>query len=36
MPAQKISDLLAGRLEHLSLDELRLLYRTINPEGVPH
>ena len=36
LPAQKISDLLAGRLEHLSLDELRLLYRTINPEGAPH
>ncbi len=36
LPTQKISDLLAGRLEHLSLDELRLLYRTINPEGAPH
>ncbi|HIX62616.1 MAG: XRE family transcriptional regulator [Halomonadaceae bacterium] len=33
LPAQKISDLLAGRLEHLSLDELRLVYHTIDPEG---
>lgn len=36
LPTQKISDLLAGRLEHLSLDELRLLYRTIDPEGASH
>ncbi|PMR72882.1 XRE family transcriptional regulator [Billgrantia endophytica] len=36
LPTQKISDLLAGRLEHLSLDELQLLYRTIDPEGAPH
>ncbi|MCG6659103.1 XRE family transcriptional regulator [Halomonas campisalis] len=36
LPAQKISDLLSGRLEHLSVDELRLVYRTIDPEGAPH
>ncbi|WP_340147967.1 XRE family transcriptional regulator [Billgrantia gudaonensis] len=36
LPVQKISDLLAGRLEHLSLDELRLVYRTIDPDGAPH
>ncbi|MGQ4879376.1 XRE family transcriptional regulator [Billgrantia sp. LNSP4103-1] len=33
LPAQKISDLLAGRLEHLSLDELRLVYHTVDPDG---
>lgn len=32
LPMQKISDLLAGRLEQLTLDELRTLRRTIDPE----
>ncbi|SEN38268.1 XRE family transcriptional regulator [Halomonas caseinilytica] len=32
LPMQKISDLLAGRLEQLTLDELRSLRRTIDPE----
>ena len=36
LPLQKVSDLLAGRLEHLSLDELQLLYRTIDPQSAPH
>lgn len=36
LPMQKISDLLAGRLEHLSVDELRLLYHSIDPQGTPH
>jgi predicted XRE-type DNA-binding protein len=35
LPMQKISDLLSGRLEHLSVDELRLVYRTIDPSGTP-
>ncbi|MCC5881746.1 MAG: XRE family transcriptional regulator [Halomonas sp.] len=34
LPAQKISDLLSGRLEHLTLDELRLVYHSIDPDGV--
>ncbi|MFY0989840.1 XRE family transcriptional regulator [Halomonas sp. C05BenzN] len=36
LPMQKISDLLAGRLEHLSLDELQLLYRSIDPQATTH
>ncbi|MDI5983283.1 XRE family transcriptional regulator [Halomonas sp. M4R5S39] len=36
LPMQKISDLLAGRLEHLSIDELRQLYRTIDTQASPH
>ncbi|MCH4562173.1 helix-turn-helix domain-containing protein [Halomonas sp. EGI 63088] len=36
LPMQKISDLLAGRLEHLSIDELRQLYRTIDSQASPH
>jgi len=36
MPAQKVSDLLSGRLEHLSVDELQLLYRTIDPQPTAH
>jgi predicted XRE-type DNA-binding protein len=36
LPMQKISDLLSGRLEHLSVDELRLLYHSIDPQGTPH
>ncbi|PXY00180.1 XRE family transcriptional regulator [Halomonas sp. LBP4] len=36
LPMQKISDLLAGRLEHLSIDELRQLYRTIDSQTSPH
>lgn len=36
LPAQKVSDLLAGRLEHLSLDELQLLHRTIDPQPTSH
>ncbi|SEL69933.1 XRE family transcriptional regulator [Halomonas daqiaonensis] len=35
LPMQKISDLLSGKLEHLSVDELRLVYRTIDPSGPP-
>ncbi|XKH59492.1 helix-turn-helix domain-containing protein [Halomonas sediminis] len=35
LPVQKISDLLSGRLEHLSLDELLILRRTIEPELTP-
>ncbi|MDW7748318.1 MULTISPECIES: XRE family transcriptional regulator [Halomonas] len=35
LPMQKISDLLSGKLEHLSVDELRLVYRTIDPSGSP-
>jgi predicted XRE-type DNA-binding protein len=36
VPAQKVSDLLAGRLEHLSQDELQHLYRTLDPQSTPH
>ncbi|MDI5932736.1 XRE family transcriptional regulator [Halomonas kalidii] len=36
LPMQKISDLLAGRLEHLSIDELRQLYRTIDTQASSH
>jgi predicted XRE-type DNA-binding protein len=36
LPAQKVSDLLAGRLEHLSVEELQTLYRTIDPEPTAH
>ncbi|PMR70301.1 XRE family transcriptional regulator [Halomonas heilongjiangensis] len=36
LPMQKISDLLAGRLEHLSIDELRQLHRTIDSQASPH
>lgn len=32
LPMQKVSDLLAGRLEQLTIDELRTLRRTIDPE----
>lgn len=35
VPMQKISDLLSGKLEHLSIDELHLVYRTIDPSGTP-
>ncbi|WP_346795427.1 XRE family transcriptional regulator [Halomonas sp. Bachu 37] len=35
LPVQKISDLLSGRLEHLSVDELLLLHRAIDPELTP-
>ncbi|MFC4973123.1 XRE family transcriptional regulator [Halomonas beimenensis] len=35
LPMQKISDLLAGRLEQLSLDELQSLRRTIDHELTP-
>jgi len=33
---QKISDLLSGRLEHLSVEELQLMYRTIDPQPTSH
>ncbi len=36
LPAQKVSDLLSGRLEQLSLEELQLLYRTIDPGPTAH
>lgn len=36
LPAQKVSDLLAGRLEQLSLDDLLLLRRTIDPQVNAH
>lgn len=36
LPMQKISDLLAGKLEHLSIDELRLVYRTIDQQESTH
>lgn len=36
LPSQKVSDLLAGRLEHLTLDELQLLHRTIAPPMASH
>lgn len=36
LPSQKVSDLLAGRLEHLSLDELQVLHRTIDPPMASH
>jgi predicted XRE-type DNA-binding protein len=36
VPMQKISDLLTGRLEHLSVAELRLLYHSLDPEGTPN
>ncbi|MGP5017805.1 XRE family transcriptional regulator [Vreelandella alkaliphila] len=32
LPVQKISDLLAGRLEHLDIDELNVLRRTLELE----
>ncbi|MFB9869138.1 XRE family transcriptional regulator [Vreelandella sulfidaeris] len=32
LPVQKISDLLAGRLEHLNIDELNVLRRTLELE----
>lgn len=35
LPMQKISDLLSGKLEHLSLDELRLVYHSIDTGGAP-
>lgn len=35
LPMQKISDLLAGRLEQLSLDELQMLHKTIDHELTP-
>ncbi|GHE21723.1 XRE family transcriptional regulator [Halomonas urumqiensis] len=36
LPAQKVSDLLCGKLEHLSLDELKQLYHTIDPPMTSH
>ncbi|MBF7055020.1 XRE family transcriptional regulator [Halomonas sp. KAO] len=36
LPMQKISDLLAGKLEHLSIDELRLVHRTVTEQGATH
>ncbi|ATH76158.1 MULTISPECIES: XRE family transcriptional regulator [unclassified Halomonas] len=33
LPVQKISDLLAGRLEHLNIDELNVLRRTLELEA---
>ncbi|MBZ5488061.1 hypothetical protein B0H98_108123 [Vreelandella songnenensis] len=33
LPVQKISDLLAGRLEHLDIDELNVLRRTLELEA---
>ncbi|MBB3190537.1 putative XRE-type DNA-binding protein [Halomonas cerina] len=35
LPMQKISDLLSGRLEQLSIDELQRLRRTIDPQLTP-
>ncbi|MDX1465634.1 MAG: XRE family transcriptional regulator [Halomonas sp.] len=35
LPMQKISDLLSGKLEHLSIDELRLVYHSIDTSGTP-
>ncbi|UYG07092.1 helix-turn-helix domain-containing protein [Halomonas sp. M4R1S46] len=35
IPMQKISDLLSGRLEQLTLDELQTLRRTIDPQLTP-
>ncbi|GAA3894908.1 hypothetical protein GCM10022228_02520 [Halomonas cibimaris] len=32
LPVQKVSDLLAGKLEHLNADELNVLHRTLEPE----
>ncbi|MDN6180402.1 MAG: hypothetical protein L0I84_05280 [Halomonas subglaciescola] len=36
LPVQKVSDLLAGRLEHLHADELNVLRRTLEPEAPLH
>ncbi|XKF07153.1 helix-turn-helix domain-containing protein [Vreelandella aquamarina] len=33
LPVQKISDLLAGRLEHLDINELNVLRRTLELEA---
>ncbi|WP_447926497.1 MULTISPECIES: XRE family transcriptional regulator [unclassified Vreelandella] len=33
LPVQKISDLLAGRLEHLDIDELNVLRRSLELEA---
>ncbi|RUR34126.1 MULTISPECIES: XRE family transcriptional regulator [Vreelandella] len=33
LPVQKVSDLLAGRLEHLDIDELNVLRRTLELEA---
>lgn len=35
LPMQKLSDLLSGRLEQLSMDELQRLRRTIDPQLTP-
>ncbi|SFT42275.1 XRE family transcriptional regulator [Halomonas saccharevitans] len=35
LPMQKISDLLSGKLEHLSVDEMRLVYHSIDTSGTP-
>ena len=35
LPMQKLSDLLSGRLEQLSTDELQRLRRTIDPQLSP-
>ncbi|KPQ30817.1 MULTISPECIES: XRE family transcriptional regulator [unclassified Halomonas] len=32
LPVQKVSDLLAGKLEHLNVDELHVLRRTLEVE----
>ncbi|MFC2990593.1 MULTISPECIES: XRE family transcriptional regulator [Halomonas] len=36
LPAQKVSDLLSGRIEHLSVEELQLLHRTIDRQPTSH
>lgn len=36
LPVQKVSDLLAGRLEHLNVDELYVLRRTLETEEPLH
>ncbi|MDR5875912.1 XRE family transcriptional regulator [Halomonas sp. CUBES01] len=33
LPVQKVSDLLAGKLEHLNVDELHVLRRTLEMEA---
>ncbi|KPQ24783.1 MAG: putative conserved small protein [Halomonas sp. HL-48] len=33
LPVQKVSDLLAGKLEHLNVDELHVLRRTLEVEA---
>ena len=36
LPVQKVSDILAGRLEHLNVDELYVLRRTLETEAPLH